>query len=849
MTEPTRKLAAIVFTDIVGFTKLSAENEPAALSLLEKQREFLKPIVEKHGGSWLKEIGDGLLLSFNTSLEAVNCAIALQKTVKDIDDLNLRIGIHQGEVVFQGNDVVGDDVNIAARIEPFAAPGGIAISGRVNASLERDPEFKTHYLGQPQLKGVSQSVKAYCITSHGLPQTDMTQVDAKLEPEGFEWNTKNILGIAASAIGLFLLINFMFLRIGFADEEETPSIAILPFENKGSPEDDFYAYGISSDLISDVTGAGLIRVAGLNDIEKLEYNQMSYSELSNKLFVRYVAKGTLWKLDSIFQLSMEIFDTELSKVIYTKRWQTAWKDLATIKDDLSDNILETLEIEVLGDVEGQIVESNPEAYEYYLRASHKYKKRQNTDDTEITQGLLRKAMELDDNLVEAKLLLGTTYRDLGEYDKALKIYKQALTLAKKLGDKKKTIDSNNNIVSVFWMKGELDSILFYRKKSYEISVELDNKHYISGNLIGIGYAYIRKSDYDSAIINFEKALAIYEELDDKAGIGVALQSMGNAYSFKGDHEKSIDFHKKSLANYEELGDNDKLIGCLMNLGWEYNKNGDYENAIAKFERALPLVEELGNKQTMGVIQSNFGKAYTTKGDYDKALESYDISITIAEELGDKNTVGYVLKDIGHLYLQKKDMDKALDYYERANAILEEVGNKHGIGYSLDRIGNVYLAKGDYDNALEHFGKAKEIHEERGNRSGVMWSLLGMGDVHFNQGDKDKALDYFERSFDIRKEIETESGGLWSKTYLFLTYKHFGVDYDVKEIHQLIDETDEIEYETHFRLYELLEDSNHLKKAYDKVQEKANDLENELKEKYLSYPIPKQIIDEYKKVLS
>ena len=177
MPEQTRKLAAIVFTDIVGFTKLSAENEPAALSLLEKQRELLKPIIEKHGGSWLKEIGDGLLLSFETTKDAVDCAIEIQKIVKEVENLNLRIGIHQGEVVFQGNDVIGDDVNIAARIEPFAAPGGIAISGRVNASLERDPDFQTHYLGQPQLKGVSQTVKAYCITSLGLPKTDMSKVN------------------------------------------------------------------------------------------------------------------------------------------------------------------------------------------------------------------------------------------------------------------------------------------------------------------------------------------------------------------------------------------------------------------------------------------------------------------------------------------------------------------------------------------------------------------------------------------------------------------------------------------------------------------------------------------------
>ena len=147
--------------------------------------------------------------------------------------------------MFQGNDVIGDDVNIAARIEPFAAPGGIAISGRVNASLERDPDFETHYLGQPQLKGVSQTVKAYCITSHGLPKTDMSKVNAKLEPEGFQWNVKNTIGIAASLIGLFMLINFMFLRIGYADKDETPSIAILPFEIKGVEADAYYAVSYS----------------------------------------------------------------------------------------------------------------------------------------------------------------------------------------------------------------------------------------------------------------------------------------------------------------------------------------------------------------------------------------------------------------------------------------------------------------------------------------------------------------------------------------------------------------------------------------------------------------------------
>ena len=182
MSEQKRKLAAIVFTDIVGYTKLSAENEPVALELLNTQRDILKPIVKKHNGDWLKEIGDGLLLTFNTSVEAVLCSIEIQEASKSIPNLDLRIGIHQGEVVFQGDDMVGDDVNIASRIEPFSASGGIAISGRVNASLERDPKFQTSYIGKPKLKGVSQSVKVYCITSHGLPKTDVAKITAKLEP-------------------------------------------------------------------------------------------------------------------------------------------------------------------------------------------------------------------------------------------------------------------------------------------------------------------------------------------------------------------------------------------------------------------------------------------------------------------------------------------------------------------------------------------------------------------------------------------------------------------------------------------------------------------------------------------
>ena len=168
MPEPIRKLAAIVFTDIVGYTKLASDNQSKASSLLKTQRDLFQPIVSKFNGSWIKEVGDGLILTFETVTDAVNCCIKLQETSKQTDNLDLRIGIHQGEIIIEENDIIGDDVNVASRIEPFSASGGIAISNKVHDAIVRESEFTTKYLGKPKLKGVGQEVKVYCITSHDI---------------------------------------------------------------------------------------------------------------------------------------------------------------------------------------------------------------------------------------------------------------------------------------------------------------------------------------------------------------------------------------------------------------------------------------------------------------------------------------------------------------------------------------------------------------------------------------------------------------------------------------------------------------------------------------------------------
>ena len=764
MTKPKRKLAAIVFTDIVGFTKLSANNEPAALELLNQQRDILKPIVEEHGGDWLKEIGDGLLLTFNTNIEAVLCSIAIQEAAKSIQELDLRIGIHQGEVVFQGDDVVGDDVNIAARIEPYSAPGGIAISGRVNASLERDPEFKTHYLGQPQLKGVSQTVKAYCITSHGLPETDLSQVSAKLEPEGFQWNVKNTIGIAASVIGLFLIINFMFLRIGFADESEVPSVAILPLDNKGAEEDEFYAYGISSDLISDVASAGLIRVASLNRIEDL--GDISANEMADQLDVRYIAEGTLWKRDSIFQLSMELYDTKTEKVVWSERWQKNWNEFPSIRDVLAENILEKLKVDY--NTASPKIALNPDAYEFYLKAIHKFRKRENKDDAKIAQGLADKAIELDDNLIRAKVFLANTYTEMGDNDKAIEVLGPAMEQAQRLGDKQGEAAIFSTLGTTYMNKGNLDLMIGYHEKALEIYQETGNTEKLYHNLYTIGYAHKDKGDLDKGLDYLKRSLVIAENLDNKIAIKNTLYVIGTVYKNKGDIDTAQDFLKR-------------------------------------------------------------GQALAVTG------------------LTKEETGVFHLRD-GIMCYEMCEYENAIEFFNNANKILEEVANIPKHVYSVYFTGLTYNSIGSYDTALDYFERGLEQYEQLDDRLGIAMNLYGIGYRHHSMGDYDKAIEYLEKSCIILKEAGAGYQYLIQPTTaLFLTYKDLGREFDKEEIHTIVNNSESFEFYINIRLYKLLDDRSYLETAYSQVQKIAHYLEPDIAKKFLNYPIPKQIIQEWEGV--
>ncbi len=405
-----RKLTAIVFTDIVGFTELSAQNEPAALELLEKQRLIFKPIVESHNGTWLKEIGDGLLLSFDTNIEAVVCAIAMQNAVEGFEDLILRIGIHQGEVVIQGNDVLGDDVNIASRIEPFSPIGGIAISDRVNSSLKRNPTFNTKFIGKPNLKGVQQEISIYCINSHGLSSKTNYQANSKLESKS------NVFKFAG--FGLFGFLIFLGLFFFFSNkdsiEPDNLSIAVLPFANMSTDEEnEYFSDGITEEILNSLAQMQKLFVAARTSSFAFKNKNIDIREIGKQLSVAHVLEGSVRKFGDDIRVTAQLIRVSDGFHLWSETYDRKFREIFKVQKELSDAIAKQMEIKLIGEeiVERRGLTNNPDALDLYMQGRFLWNQNQKKSVLRSIE-YFKLALEKDQNYALAFSAIADAYYSL-----------------------------------------------------------------------------------------------------------------------------------------------------------------------------------------------------------------------------------------------------------------------------------------------------------------------------------------------------------------------------------------------------------------------------------------------------
>jgi adenylate cyclase len=344
-----RKLAAIMFTDMVGYSALVERNERLALELLEEHRRLLRSIFSKHQGSEIKTIGDGFLVEFSSALAAVQCAIEIQEAIAKRNSTNppqgvfqIRIGIHAGDVVRRDDDIIGDGVNIAARIEPLAGAGGICISQQVFDQVESRVATSLKKMGQVKLKNMTRPLEIYWVEYEGAASgpPDLLQADK------------------------------------FSSTQK--SIAVLPFLSLSSdPENEYLSDGLTEDLIMAFSQLKGLRVPARTSSFVFKGRNEDIRQIGQKLNVKTVLEGSVRKVGSRLRITAQLINVAEGDHLWSQTFDREMQEVFAIQDEISRAIVQALEMQLIGAGDQPLAKHgtyNVDAYQLYLQARYHFYK-------------------------------------------------------------------------------------------------------------------------------------------------------------------------------------------------------------------------------------------------------------------------------------------------------------------------------------------------------------------------------------------------------------------------------------------------------------------------------------------
>jgi adenylate cyclase len=382
-----RKLAAILASDVVGYSRLMETDEAGTLAALKRHRETIfDPAVTAHNGRIVKLIGDGAIVEFASVVDAVNCALAVQRSTSlppaqkgASSRIVLRIGINLGDVIIEGDDIYGDGVNIAARLEPLAEPGGICISSIVNESVGNRIDVRFQDDGEVSIKNIDRPIRI--------------------------WRWHPGAGSAPAQ------------RAGAAKPEPnvvTASIAILPFTNmSGDPEQEYFSDGISEDIITDLSKIAGLTVIARNSSFTYKGRAVDARTIGRELGVQSLLEGSIRRAGQRVRITAQLIDAASGGHLWAERYDRDLTDIFEVQDDVTRRIVDALKVTLspadkarLADIET----SNIEAYDYVLRGREiMLGKNRNRATFEEALAAFRKALEIDRDYSQAYACLGFAY--------------------------------------------------------------------------------------------------------------------------------------------------------------------------------------------------------------------------------------------------------------------------------------------------------------------------------------------------------------------------------------------------------------------------------------------------------
>ena len=384
-----RKLAAIMFTDMVGYSALAQRNDKLALELLEEHRALLREILPRFNGSEIKTIGDAFLIEFHSALEAAQCAIEIQRTLAKRNHdvtaerrIELKIGIHIGDVVHRGGDVYGDGVNIASRIEPLAGAGGICVSMDVERQIRNALEAHFEKLAPTELKNISVPMDLFRIVlpweQRAKAEPAKTSVSVRLFPSShLVWVGAIVLAVVGS--GWWLVQQSLRTKNTLTPRQSEAatnlvsqkSIAVLPFENLSrDPDNAYFADGIQDEILARLSKIADMKVISRTSTQKYKSAPNNLREIAKQLGVANILEGSVQKAADHVRVNVQLINALNDAHLWSDIYDRKLTDIFAVESDIAKTIADTLQAKLTG-AEKQMITAQPTsdmtAYELYLK--------------------------------------------------------------------------------------------------------------------------------------------------------------------------------------------------------------------------------------------------------------------------------------------------------------------------------------------------------------------------------------------------------------------------------------------------------------------------------------------------
>ena len=571
-----RRLAAILAADVVGYSRLMEANEERTMGALRlHRREFFDPTVAKHGGRIFKVMGDGFLVEFGSVLNAARCAVEIQRGMVDRNagvpedrHIKFRIGINLGDIIVDGDDFYGDGVNMAARLEGLAGPGGIACSATVRNHVGNKLEMEFLDQGEKTVKNIAQPVHVFFINMTEAIQGSAPQPGASAQP---------------------------------AARSDKPSVAILPFANmSGDPEQEYFADGMTEDIITDLSKVSGLFVLNRNTVFTYKGKALNLEQVAKQLGVTYVVEGSVRKAGNRVRINAQLIEGAAGGHLWADRYDRDLTDIFAIQDEISKTIVEQLKVKLLPEEKKAIEQAtteNVEAYTYYLKGREFFHRGAKSNYL-LARRMFAKAIELDPHYARS-------YAGMADCESFLYLdYGEGASLDGILANCSKALELDSGLAEAHASRG---LALSASEKYSEAKNVFERAIASNPNLFEAQYFYGRscfvQGKFEQAAVHWERAAEI--KPDDFQSV-ILLTSV---YRSLGQPEKEKDAARRGAERAErELARNPENSRAACLAAGALDRLGENEKAKKWASHALAVdPDDVMNKYNIACFYSNSGE--------------------------------------------------------------------------------------------------------------------------------------------------------------------------------------------------------------------------------------------------